>query len=637
MKRKITLLLLATGSLFKMNSQVLINEGFTSPFNPTTAGWIVNNLSAPLGTTTWTQGTTNYAAYDGNTTDYYFANYNSAGATAPAGISNWFITPPVTIYNGAVIQFATKTIDQGTGQPNFSPDRLQLRMSQSGVATIPTGTNSVGTFTDLLLDINPLLNTSTVSAVNNGSVNGYPNAWTVYSVQITGVTGTMTAGRFAFRYFVDDAGNGGLNSNNIGLDAVKYTLPCGPTVQNYTTCAGASTTLQAMGLPATTYSWSTGATTSSVVVSPGTTTTYSLYPSANSLSCGNVVTAVVTVSSNLAVNVSASSTSVCVGETVTLTASGAASSYSWAVGTTPIGGGSVITVTPSANTTYSVAGFNGSCLGGSGISITTLANPNIAITSASTLLCVSGASVPVTFSASGGVNYLWVLGSSSTTGSVVNVNIAAQNATTSPAYQVTLGLLGDGTNGCVSSTVYTLTINRTPTVSVASSTVKACTNSTVTITATPTSSNSVVSSYSWTSGAVTGTGTTLSLPTGSVAGTKTISVIVKSAAGCTNTATYSQSVAVCSTTTNTTSTVGIPSYNGSEEMSIYPNPFTTELSVNVLDGTVLVYNAIGQVVIRTAVHSSEIINTTDLPKGVYFVKAYNENGEMVKTVKLIKN
>ena len=48
-------------------------------------------------------------------------------------------------------------------------------------------------------------------------------------------------------------------------------------------------------------------------------------------------------------------------------------------------------------------------------------------------------------------------------------------------------------------------------------------------------------------------------------------------------------------------------------------------------------NALGQAVITTAVRGSETINTSDLPKGIYFVKAFNQNGELVKTVKLVKN
>lgn len=619
MKRKITLLLLGATSVLAVNSQVLINEGFTNPFNPTTAGWVVSNLSSPLGTTTWTQGTTNYNSYDGAPTDYYFANFNSAGATAPAGISNWLITPAVTIYNGAVIEFATKTIDQGAGQPNFAPDRLQLRMSQTGVTAIPAGTTSVGSFTDLLLDINPNLNTSTVSAVNNGSVNGYPKAWTVYSVQIAGVTGTVT-GRFAFRYFVDDGGNGGLNSNNVGLDAVKYTLPCDPTVQSFTTCAGASTTLTAVGLPATTYSWSNGSTTSTTVVNPATTTTYTLFPSVGTTACGTSVTAVVTVSSNLVIGVTASDNTVCAGETVTLTANGPATTFAWTSGTTVLGSTPSITVAPTANTTYSVGGLNASCTGGNSILITALPNPTVSITSASTLLCVSGPSVPVTFNGNGATSYIWVLGSSSASGSSVTVNIAAQTATTPAVQNVTLGLIGIGTNGCASTDIYSLTVAKNPTVLATTNKTFVCINNNVNISATG------ADTYSW---SVSATSTAAAFSYSSAtAGLKTFSVVGTSTTGCTDDAVVTISVSLCT---------GIESISGNVEAAVFPNPFTSELKLSGLEGSVEIYNALGQIVIKTTTANTETITTTELPKGAYILKAYNKEGERVKTVKLLKN
>lgn len=619
MKRKITLLLLGATSVLAVNSQVLINEGFTTPFNPTTAGWVVSNLSAPLGTTTWTQGTTNYNSYDGGPTDYYFANFNSAGATPPAGISNWLITPAVTIYNGAVIEFATKTIDQGAGQLNFAPDRLQLRMSQTGVTAIPAGTTSVGSFTDLLLDINPNLNTSTVSAVNNGSVNGYPKAWTVYSVQITGVTGTVT-GRFAFRYFVDDAGNGGNNSNNVGLDAVKYTLPCDPTVQSFTTCAGVSTTLTAVGLPATTYSWSNGSTTATTVVNPATTTTYTLFPSVGTTACGTSVTAVVTVSSNLAIGVSASDNTVCAGETVTLTANGPATTFAWTTGTTVLGSTPSITVAPTANTTYSVGGLNANCTGNNSILITALPNPTVSITSASTLLCVSGPSVPVTFNGNGATSYIWVLGSSSATGSSVTVNIAAQTATTPAVQNVTLGLIGIGTNGCASTDIFSLTVAKNPTVLATTNKTFVCINNNVNISATG------ADTYSW-SAAVTSTAAAFSYSS-ATAGLKTFSVVGTSTTGCTDDAVVTVSVSLCT---------GIESISGNVEAAVFPNPFTNELKLSGLEGSVEIYNALGQIVIKTTTANAETITTTELPKGAYILKAYNKEGETVKTVKLLKN
>ena len=484
---------------------------------------------------------------------------------------------------------------------------------------LQTGTTSVGSFTDLLLDINPNLNTSTVSAVSNGSVNGYPKAWTVYSVQIAGVTGTVT-GRFAFRYFVDDAGASGVNSNNIGLDAVKYTLPCDPTVQSFTTCAGVSTTLTAVGLPATTYSWSNGSTTSTTVVNPATTTTYTLFPSVGTTACGTSVTAVVTVSSNLSIGVTASDNTVCAGETVTLTANGPATTFAWTTGTTVLGSTPSITVAPTANTTYSVGGLNANCTGNNSILISALPNPTVSITSTSTLLCVSGPSVPVSFNGNGATSYIWVLGSSSATGSSVTVNIAAQTATTPAVQNVTLGLIGIGTNGCAATDIFSLTVAKNPTVTASTTKTFVCVNNNVNISATG------ADTYSW---SVSATSTAAAFSYSSAtAGLKTFSVVGTSTTGCTDDAVITVSVSLCT---------GIESISGNVESAVFPNPFTSELKLSGLEGSVEIYNALGQIVIKTTTANTETITTTELPKGAYILKAYNKEGETVKTVKLLKN
>lgn len=634
MKRKITLLLLAAGSLFKMSSQVVLQENFTATFVPASAGWTVQNLSSSIGTTDWFQGVSAvFPAYNGSANDYFAANYQNL-SSATGTISTWLITPTLTIYNGAVLEFATRTPNSGTNAP--FPDRLQVRMNPSGATSsiVPSGVLSIGTYTNLLLDINPLLSTSTSSAVSNGSVNGYPQAWTVYSVVVSGVTGTVT-GNFAFRYFVDNTS--GNNSDYIGIDAVKYTLPCGPTVQSYTTCAGASTTLQAIGIPATTYSWNTGAVTSSIVVSPASTTVYTLFPSNGATSCGTSVTATITVGAQLGVTAMANPSVICAGQTVTLSSIASATSYTWGIGTTPIAGGNAptVTVAPTTNTTYSLAVQNGNtCFGLTSAQVSVMPLPSVSITASSgSVLCVSGPSVPVTFTGSGAVNYIWVSGASTATGTSVNFNIAAQSNTTPAVQQATLGLIGQSGNGCAAAVIYTLVIEKTPTISVTSTTNSACTNTTVNITASATNSSNAVS-YSW-SGAGTGTNNPLALATGSAAGVKTVTVLATAANGCTATASFNQTVVVCNTSTGTT--VGLTNISGSAETAIFPNPFVNEIKINTLYGHVVIFNAIGQAVISVPVRSSEVINTENLPKGAYLLKAYNENGETVKTAKLIKN
>jgi len=100
----------------------------------------------------------------------------------------------------------------------FLPDRLQVRMSTSGASTnVGATATSVGDFTTLLLDINPTYTTT-----------GYPNTWTQFTVTVSGLV-SPTTGRMAFRYFVENGGPNGVNSDYIGIDTVQYTCNQPPT------------------------------------------------------------------------------------------------------------------------------------------------------------------------------------------------------------------------------------------------------------------------------------------------------------------------------------------------------------------------------------------------------------------------
>lgn len=634
--KKITLLMLAAGSFFTMRSQTILSEDFTDPFNVTANNWVIVDNSTPTSGQSWTQGNQTggngtMPAYNGNADDYFGADFTAINGANPGTISAFLITPTLTIYNGAVLQFATRTLNQVA--PSIFPDRLQVLMSQAGSSVIPVGATSVGTYTDMLLDINPNLNTNNASAVNNGSVNGYPFAWTVYNLPITGVTGTVT-GRFAFRYFVTNGGIGGANSRLVGVDAVRFTLPCGVTVNSFTNCANASTTLTAMnGLPATTYSWSTSGTNSTTVVNPAATTSYTLYPSVNgSISCGNPLTATVTVASNLAINIlTSSNNTVCSGQAATLTAVGPASSFTWASGFNILGVAPSITVSPTSATNYSVGAVNGSCQGGNFVTIAPVANPVVSLASTNTLLCQAGPSVAVSFTASGANTYFWVLGPTSTqASSVVSLNVAAQTPTTDPTYTTILGVIGFDANGCFGTDTFNLVVSKKPNISVAANPQTVCTDSVTTITA-----NGSLNSYTWSATASTTVNTNVVTYTApSTPGNKIITVVGTNTDGCTsNTAAVTVSVVICNS-----NPVSINKINGDGfEAEVFPNPFANELRLTGMEGHVAIYNALGQAVISAVVTEETVINTSELPKGAYILRGADKEGHTVKTIKLLKN
>lgn len=164
-------------------------------------GWVVKNLSEPLGTIGWFQGNEAvFEAHQGAPNSYVAANFAS-GANIST-ISNWLILPTSTYRNGDTLSFYTRSAD-------LYPDRMEVRFSDVGGTDVGSTATSVGTFSTLLISINPML-----------QMDVYPEQWTRYSTTLSGLTGP-TSGAFAFRYTVTDGGLFGQNSNYIGIDTVQ--------------------------------------------------------------------------------------------------------------------------------------------------------------------------------------------------------------------------------------------------------------------------------------------------------------------------------------------------------------------------------------------------------------------------------
>lgn len=172
---------------------------------PLPAGWTGVNNSSPVGPLSWVKGAaTPFIAQAGTNTSYISASFDSVDNSGT--ISNWLILPTLSFDNGDVVSFFTRT-------PTLSQfaDRLELRFSAVGGTDVGVTSASVGTFTQLLLSVNPTL-----------TVPGYPEVWTQFSATISGLGGP-TNGAVAFRYFVTDGGGLGNNSNFIGIDTVAIT------------------------------------------------------------------------------------------------------------------------------------------------------------------------------------------------------------------------------------------------------------------------------------------------------------------------------------------------------------------------------------------------------------------------------
>lgn len=163
----------------------------------------------------------------------------------------------------------------------------------------------------------------------------------------------------------------------------------------YSICSGDSITLNAIG--ATSYTWSNGTTTNSVVLKPTTTTVYTLTGNSG---CG-IVQKTFTITVNPLPNViaNASNTLVCYGNSTKLYGSGAIS-YNWSNGIS-----NNVFFNPTVTTTYTVVGTTSiGCKNSASITVSVNPTPTLNIVQTSSLLCLGQTA---TLSVSGANTYTW--------------------------------------------------------------------------------------------------------------------------------------------------------------------------------------------------------------------------------------
>ncbi|MBL7933492.1 MAG: T9SS type A sorting domain-containing protein [Bacteroidia bacterium] len=383
-----------------------------------------------------------YSSGDATVAPTSNASYSITGVSAEGCKSASEIVVAVTVYTLPVVSVTSGTICLGSVY-TMTASGASTYVYSNGNATIsPLVTTTVGVTgvsTEGCTSSNTAIATISVNAlpaVNIATINAICAGETA-TLNVTGAsTFTWNTNSNDASYTVAPIANTGYTVEGTDANGCKntasYTVVVNQlpviSVNSGTICPGGSFTMTPNG--ATSYVFSSG----NAVVSPNATTSYSVVGTDANGCVSALVVSTVNVLNSLTITVSGNTT-ICSGQTATLTANGA-TTYSWNTNNQT----GTLNVNPTANTSYTVTGMSSGCSNTAVVSVAVNALPSLTISSnASTLICI-GESVVLT--ASGANSYAW------------NGNAGTANYTVNPTANTTYTLVGTDANSCSNSVVY---------------------------------------------------------------------------------------------------------------------------------------------------------------------------------------
>lgn len=393
-----------------------------------------------------------------------FGNFSQSGSE-----------PCIAVTAGQVFGFRMYTDDNGYGPgtcvfSNFQFSTGALTISPPSASVCPGGT--------LALTASGASSYTWSGGISNG-VPFTPTASTIYTV-------TSGSGQCISQQTV----------------SVTYNPPLSITGPTTNICANASATLTGSG--GTTYTWSTGAISPSIVISPSVTTSYTL-SGVSAQGCNTNGVKTVTVDAGLPVvtaSASAPGNSVCPGQTVTLNGSGALT-YTWTGGSVTVTNG--VAFSPVSTTNYTLSAANACGSGTTALTLVVLPAPVVNASASSTSLCAGSS---LTLSGTGNaLTYTWSGSSATITDGTGFV----------PAATATYTVIGSSAQSCTASATIPVTVHPVPSLAPTTSHPLLCQGQSATLTA------SGASSYTWTSASQT-VNTSSFVVTPSLAGTSVYTV-----------------------------------------------------------------------------------------------------------------
>ncbi len=399
---------------------------------------------------------TNASGSDTETKTSFITVVANPSVTASATVNPVCSGQSTTLNAGGTATSFTWDNSLGAGSSHLvSPSSTTTYTVTGSVAAGCSGSAQVTITVNALPSIG-ISGTSPICAGSNSTLTA--SGGTGYSWSTTATTTSINVSPLSTTTYTV-TGTDGSCSNTASFQVVVNALPPIGISGTSPICAGDFSTLTASG--GTGYTWSTTETTTSISVSPGITTTYSV--TGTDGTCSNSATFQVIVNTMPLATISGPS-SVCAGETATLTASGGSGSYtySWSTSATTAS----VDVSPATLTTYYVTVSAGTCSDSASHTLTVNSLPSIGI-SGDNSICAGESSV---LSASGGTGYIW-----STTETSSGITVSPASTTT---YTVT------GTDGTCSNTAsFQVVVNALPVIGIGGNN-SICEGTSTTLTAT---------------------------------------------------------------------------------------------------------------------------------------------------------
>jgi gliding motility-associated-like protein len=279
--------------------------------------------------------------------------------------------------------------------------------------------------------------------------------WTAFSAVLPASANNNPNVKIGFLWVNNDDGVG--TDPSFAVDDITLAVPivAGPPVANITAsatsvCIGTAVnfTDASTGTP-TSWAWTfpggspaTASTQNVTGVTWAAAGTYTVTLTATNANGSNGTTIVITVNPAPAVTAVAAPTSICAGQSSTLTGGGA-STYVWNPGAIP---GSPVSVTPATTTTYTVTGTSAAgCTNTAQVTVTVDPLPMITAMANPATICVGQNS---TLTGTGGATYVWNPGS-----------LPGSPVTVSPPATTTYTVTGTSAAGCTNTAQVTVTVN----------------------------------------------------------------------------------------------------------------------------------------------------------------------------------